>query len=76
MRNAIKNQAPRVVQIKSIEEIRPLWMIEKEIIEQAITLCDGNIPKAAHLLQISPSTIYRKKVAWEDVTNNKADCNG
>jgi two-component system repressor protein LuxO len=46
--------------------IRPLWMVEKEIIERAIALCDGNIPKAAALLEISPSTIYRKKVAWGD----------
>jgi two-component system repressor protein LuxO len=44
--------------------IRPLWMVEKEIIERAISLCDGNIPKAAAMLEISPSTIYRKKVAW------------
>jgi hypothetical protein len=24
----------------------------------------GNIPKAAELLRISPSTIYRKRQAW------------
>ena len=41
--------------------IRPLWLVEKEVIEQAIASCDGNIPKAAALLEISPSTIYRKK---------------
>jgi DNA-binding NtrC family response regulator len=45
--------------------IRPLWQVEKDTIETAITLCDGNIPKAAALLGISPSTIYRKRVAWE-----------
>lgn len=44
--------------------IRPLWMIEKETIEQAISTCDGNIPRAAALLEISPSTIYRKKISW------------
>jgi two-component system repressor protein LuxO len=46
------------------EEIVPLWMIEKRAIEQAIALCEGNIPKAAELLRISPSTIYRKRQAW------------
>ncbi|MBL0612642.1 sigma-54-dependent Fis family transcriptional regulator [Aeromonas jandaei] len=46
--------------------IRPLWLVEKEVIEQAIASCDGNIPKAAALLEISPSTIYRKKQGWEE----------
>jgi two-component system repressor protein LuxO len=46
------------------EEVVPLWVIEKRAIEQAIAMCDGNIPKAAELLRISPSTIYRKRQAW------------
>ncbi|QFI55585.1 sigma-54-dependent transcriptional regulator [Aeromonas simiae] len=46
--------------------VRPLWIVEKEAIEHAIDECDGNIPKAAALLEISPSTIYRKKLAWEE----------
>jgi DNA-binding NtrC family response regulator len=45
--------------------IRPLWQVEKEAIEDAIAACDGNIPRAAALLQISASTIYRKKLAWD-----------
>lgn len=44
----------------------PLWQVERDAIEQAITLCGGNIPRAAALLEISPSTIYRKKQAWEE----------
>lgn len=48
-------------------EIRPLWLEEKEIIERAIRLCDGNIPKAAAHLGISASTIYRKKASWNKV---------
>jgi two-component system repressor protein LuxO len=47
-------------------DIKPLWQIEKDAIEQAIEICDGNIPKAAGLLQISASTIYRKRQAWEE----------
>ena len=48
----------------SVEDVRPLWRMEKEIIERTIDICDGNIPKAAALLEISASTIYRKKQAW------------
>jgi DNA-binding NtrC family response regulator len=45
-------------------DVVPLWIIEKRAIEHAIALCEGNIPKAAELLRISPSTIYRKRQAW------------
>lgn len=45
--------------------MQPLWLVEKQAIEQAIAACGGNIPKAAALLEISPSTIYRKKQSWE-----------
>jgi len=47
--------------------VRPLWQIEKQAIEQAIEQCEGNIPKAAALLDISPSTIYRKRQQWESL---------
>ncbi|MBT3309713.1 MAG: sigma-54-dependent Fis family transcriptional regulator [Gammaproteobacteria bacterium] len=45
--------------------VQPLAVVEREAIEQAIALCNDNIPKAAALLEVSPSTIYRKKQAWE-----------
>ncbi len=45
--------------------IRPLWMIEKEAIEEALALCGGNVPRAAALLEINPSTIYRRKSEWD-----------
>jgi len=48
------------------DSIRPLANIEKEVIEHAINLCSGNIPKAAIHLGISASTIYRKKQSWRD----------
>ena len=35
---------------KQCEHVRPLWIVEKEAIEQAIVFCDGSIPKAAALL--------------------------
>ncbi|GIU51207.1 sigma-54 dependent transcriptional regulator [Shewanella sp. KT0246] len=52
--------------VVSEEDIQPLWLTEKITIETAIAQCDGNIPKAAALLDVSPSTIYRKKQQWED----------
>jgi len=46
-------------------EIIPLWLMEKNAIEQAITFCQGNVPQAAAMLEVSPSTLYRKKQSWE-----------
>jgi two-component system repressor protein LuxO len=44
--------------------LKPLWLVEKEAIERAIEHCGGNIPRAAALLEVSPSTIYRKRQLW------------
>ena len=44
----------------------PLANVERNAIVHAINLCEGNIPKAAALLEVSPSTIYRKKQNWEE----------
>jgi len=49
----------------SPQGIRPLHVVEKEAIERAIEFCEGNIPRAAALLEVSPSTIYRKRQAWQ-----------
>jgi two-component system, repressor protein LuxO len=38
--------------------------VERELIEATIEHCDGSIPKAARLLAVSPSTIYRKRESW------------
>jgi DNA-binding NtrC family response regulator len=45
--------------------VKPLWLVEKEAIEEAIALSGGNVPRAAALLEINPSTIYRRKAEWE-----------
>lgn len=39
--------------------------IERKAVEDRIAVFDGSIPKAAESLGVSPSTIYRKKEAWE-----------
>jgi len=48
------------------EDLRPLDEMERQIIEYAIELCDGNVPQAASRLGISASTIYRKRQNWEE----------
>ncbi len=52
--------------VSSTADIQPLWLEEKQVIERAIGLCDGNIPRAAAFLEISASTIYRKRQSWEE----------
>jgi DNA-binding NtrC family response regulator len=52
------------------DKIIPLWLVEKQAIEQAIELCEGNIPKAAALLEVSPSTLYRKRQRWAGEENH------
>ncbi|OIQ25906.1 quorum-sensing sigma-54 dependent transcriptional regulator LuxO [uncultured Vibrio sp.] len=63
MDNQIRVQA-NVKDTLSVHDIFPLWVTEKTAIEQAIEACEGNIPKAAGYLDVSPSTIYRKLQVW------------
>jgi two-component system repressor protein LuxO len=44
----------------------PMWLEERRIIEAALVAHGGNIARAAAALEISPSTIYRKRQAWEE----------
>jgi two-component system repressor protein LuxO len=52
------------VQAEARRLLKPLWQHEQDIIERAIALCGGNIGAAAAHLEISPSTIYRKRHTW------------
>jgi DNA-binding NtrC family response regulator len=61
----VQHNAEPEIEVTADQPIRPLATVERETIERAINLCDGNIPKAAALLEVSPSTIYRKKQVWE-----------
>jgi DNA-binding NtrC family response regulator len=45
--------------------VKPLWQVEKEAIEHALSACGGNVPRAAALLEVNPSTIYRRKAEWD-----------
>ena len=60
----IKRQ-PAAISAPADHSVMPLVEVERQAIEQAIKLCDGNVPKAAAMLEVSPSTLYRKKLAWD-----------
>ncbi len=47
-----------------LRAIQPLRQVERRAIEEAIRLCEGNIPLAAALLGVSHTTIYRKQQRW------------
>ncbi len=55
-------------QVGQNNTVIPLWRIEKNAIQQTIEFCNGNIAKAASLLDIAPSTIYRKMQTWEEIS--------
>ena len=40
--------------------VLPLWKIEKDAITRTLEACGGDVQKAAVVLEISASTIYRK----------------
>ncbi|MFO1184354.1 MAG: sigma-54 dependent transcriptional regulator [Bauldia sp.] len=46
--------------------IVPFWKQEQAIIETALAAFGGNTQRAAAALEISPSTIYRKRQAWAE----------
>ncbi len=45
----------------------PLWKIEKNAIQNALNITNGDVPKAAAMLDVAPSTIYRKLKLWKHV---------
>ncbi|MGC2413778.1 MAG: sigma-54 dependent transcriptional regulator [Stellaceae bacterium] len=45
--------------------VKPLWQVEKRAIEDALAFCGGNVPRAAAILEVNPSTIYRRKAEWD-----------
>jgi two-component system, repressor protein LuxO len=52
--------------VNNDSSIRPLAVVERDAILQAIAACRGNIPQASRLLEVSPSTLYRKLQGWQE----------
>lgn len=46
--------------------ILPMREVERTHIERAVENCNGNVPHAATILGMSPSTVYRKLRQWRD----------
>ncbi|MFK5986730.1 MAG: sigma-54 dependent transcriptional regulator [Pseudomonadota bacterium] len=63
---AVTKRTPLITNSLQPPTIIPLWRVEQKVINEAIAICDGNIPQAAARLEVSPSTIYRKKQSWEE----------
>lgn len=49
---------------------QPMSVIERDLIEAVIASCNGSVPKASQILQLSPSTIYRKRETWQQTDEN------
>lgn len=49
----------------SASGIRPLWQVERDAIQGALRICEGNVTRAAAFLEIGASTLYRKKAEFE-----------
>ena len=43
-----------------------LTEVERLVIEATTRACGGSLPKAARVLGVSPSTLYRKRAGWTD----------
>lgn len=46
---------------------RPLAEVERQIIEATLEMHAGSVPRAARVLDVSPSTIYRKLEIWAKI---------
>ncbi len=50
---------------RRVEDIVSLEDLERIAVGRAIAICEGNVPRAAAFLRVSPSTLYRKRIAHE-----------
>lgn len=62
-----RNRQVATPAVQISQNIQPMWRQEKQIIESALSRFGGNIAQAAAALEISPSTIYRKRQSWEEM---------
>jgi len=58
---------PQSAHLVRRQQVEPLWLTEKNAVEAAIDACAGNINRAAGLLEVAPSTLYRKLQSWKSL---------
>jgi two-component system repressor protein LuxO len=63
--NASNSPVTITSHIERRQQVEPLWLTEKHAIESAIEVCSGNVNQAAGLLEVAPSTLYRKLQSWK-----------
>jgi DNA-binding NarL/FixJ family response regulator len=68
---AVAAPAPTIPAMRDL--VLPMWRQEQRIIENAIQSFAGNIALAAAALELSPSTIYRKRQAWADLAQRQGE---
>ena len=61
----VEMPAPSIPNMRDL--VMPMWRQEQRIIEDAIAQFAGNVAMAAAALELSPSTIYRKRQAWAEM---------
>ncbi|RUO76696.1 sigma-54-dependent transcriptional regulator [Pseudidiomarina taiwanensis] len=65
---ALQNTAGVSVEASNPQDnglVQPLWLVEKQMIERALQKCNYNIRATARILEVSPSTLYRKMKQWK-----------
>lgn len=67
--SAPESPAPSIPGMRDL--VLPMWRQEQRIIEDAIQSFAGNIALAAAALELSPSTIYRKRQAWAEMDGKR-----
>ena len=60
-----ERRKPEPENLENSLNIQSLAKVEEVAIKKALDRCDGNVVRAAGLLQVSPSTLYRKIQGWE-----------
>ena len=68
--DATNGNEPVIETSTSAGNVEPLWLMEKRAILAAIELCDGNVNQASALLEVAPSTVYRKLQSWQEEAAN------
>jgi len=66
---ATEPPAPGIPHMRDL--VMPMWRQEQRIIEEAIQQFAGNVALAAAALELSPSTIYRKRQAWAEMDGKR-----
>jgi two-component system repressor protein LuxO len=64
------NMPGGTVALAATPDILPLWQVERAAIVKALAACNGNVTRAAALLEIGASTLYRKKAELDAHASN------